>query len=138
MSYRDTLRPIVLGDSRIKSPYLIVGNGGEPVASTTADYIIKQIGEYAANLLDSDDTFDELTRERLKESLRRLTWHRLRHTWAENAALVLYKRFGEGAWAILKEWGGWNSLESLNHYIGYAKRAISEAASAEYLATFNP
>lgn len=137
LRYRDARSIAGPNGPRIKSPYLLVGKDGQPVASTTADYIIKQIGEYAASLLDGDESFDDLTRERLKDSLRRLTWHRLRHTWAENAALVLYKRFGEGAWAILKEWGGWNSLESLNHYIRYAKRAISAAASAEYLSTFN-
>ena len=136
LRYRDSGPPIGRNDRRIKTRYLFVGKDGRPVASTTADYIIKKIGEYAACLVDNDPSIDEINKERLKESLRRLTWHRLRHTWAENAALVLYEKYGEGAWAILKEWGGWNSIESLNHYIRHARRLISYKASEEYLSGF--
>jgi len=137
LGYRDAAPPIGRNDPSITSPYLFVTTEGEPVAVSTADHIIKQIGKYAARLLDEDKTLDENVRERRKESLLALTWHRLRHTWAEQAALELYRKHGPGAWAILKQWGGWNSEESMERYIEYAKRAISEQAGREYLSSFS-
>jgi integrase len=137
LGYRDAPPPIGRNDPSITSPYFFVTTEGGPVAVSTADHIIKQIGKYAARLLDEDTTLDEHVRERRKESLLALTWHRLRHTWAERAALKLYLKHGPGAWAILKEWGGWNSEEAMERYIEYAKRAISEQAGREYLASFD-
>jgi len=137
LGYRDGAPPIGRNDPSITSPYLFVTIEGGPIAISTADHIIKQIGKYAARLLDKDTTLDEHARERRKESLLALTWHRLRHTWAEQAAQMLYIKHGPGAWAILKEWGGWNREESMERYIEYAKRAISEQAARQYLSTFS-
>jgi integrase len=136
LGYRDEAPPIGRNDSSITSPYLFVTATGGPIAVSTADHIIKQIGKYAASLLDKDTTLNEHVRERRKESLLALTWHRLRHTWAERAALMLYRKHGPGARAILKEWGGWNHDESLDRYIENAKRAISEQVGREYLESF--
>jgi hypothetical protein len=137
LGYRDAAPPIGRNDPKITSPYLFVTNEGRPIASSTADHIIKRIGEYAARLLDKDTTVNEHVRARWKESLLTLSWHRLRHTWAEQAALMLYIKHDVGAWAILKEWGGWNSEESMERYIEYAKRAISDRAAREYLSSFS-
>lgn len=136
LGYRDAASPVGRNDPGLTSPYLFVTAEGRPIAISTADHIIKQIGKYATRLLDQDTTIDKHVWERRKESLLALSWHRLRHTWAEQAALELYRKHGHGAWAILKEWGGWNGEESMQRYIEYAKRAISERAGREYLASF--
>lgn len=112
-------------------PNLLPSILGYRDAAPPVGRIIKQIGKYAVRLLDEDKTLDEHVRERRKESLLTLSWHRLRHTWAEQATLELYRKHGPGAWAILKEWGGWNSEESMKRYTEYAKRAISERAARE-------
>jgi hypothetical protein len=137
LGYRDEAPPIGRNDPSITSPYFFMTTEGGPIAVGTADHIIKQIGKYAARLLDEDTMLDEHMRERRKESLLALTWHRLRHTWAEQAALMLYRKHGAGAWAILKEWGGWNREESMERYIENAKRAISEQAGREYLSALS-
>ncbi len=137
LGYRDEAPPVGRNDVSITSPYFFVTTKGEPVAVSTADHIIKQIGKYAACLLAEDTTLDEHARERRKESLLALTWHRLRHTWAEQAALMLYRKHDSGAKAILKDWGGWNCDESVDRYIENAKRAISEQAAREYLSSFS-
>jgi Phage integrase family len=136
LGYRDVAPPIGRNDPRISTPYLFVTKDGQPISSTTADHIIKQIGRYAARLLDSDETLDEYTRARRKGSLLGLTWHRLRHTWAELAALSLYRRYGALAWAILREWGGWNSEKSMQRYIENARRTISDEAARKYLSSY--
>jgi integrase len=137
LGYRDAAPPAGRNHPNITSPYLFVTAEGEPLAISTANHIIKQIGKYAARLLDEDATLDEHVRERRKESLLALSWHRLRHTWAEQAALMLYRKHATGARAILKEWGGWNCDESLDRYIEYAKQAFSEQAGREYLSSFS-
>lgn len=137
LGYRDAAPPIGRNDPNITSPYLFVTTEGEPIAVSTADHIIKQIGRYAARLLDEDTKLDEHVRARRRESLLTLSWHRLRHTWAEQAALKLYPKHGPGSRAILKEWGGWNHDESVDRYIENAKRANSEQAGREYLSSFN-
>jgi hypothetical protein len=136
LKYRDDPPPIGRNSYKIKSAYLFVVKGGRPIASSTADYVIKKIGEYAARLAEADRSLDPLTRQRLADSLRNLSWHRLRHTWAENAAEVLYEKYEEGAWAILKEWGGWNSSKSVEHYIRNARRKIAFKASLNHLSSF--
>lgn len=136
LNYRDAPPPAGRNSFKIKTAYLFVVKDGRPVASSTADYVIKKIGEYAARLAEADKSIDPLTRQRLAESLRNLSWHRLRHTWAENAAEELYKIYGEGAWAILKEWGGWNSPKSVEHYIQRTRRKIAYEASVNHLSSF--
>jgi hypothetical protein len=136
LGYRDAAPPFGRNDPRTATPYLFVTTDGQPIANSTADHIIRQIGKYAARLVDNDETLDEYTRARRKESLMGLTWHRLRHTWAELALLSLYRRHGPLAWAILKEWGGWNSEKSMERYIENAKRAISDEAARKYLSSY--
>lgn len=136
LAYRDLPPPIGRNDPRFTTPYLFVTVTGEPIASSTADYIITKIGWYAACLVDGDETLNEYAREQMKESLLRLTWHRLRHTWAEFAALELLQSKGPLAHAILKEWGGWNNEQSMDRYIENAKRMISDEAARTYLASF--
>jgi integrase len=137
LGYRDAAPPIGRNDPSITTPYLFVTIEGEPIAVSTADHIIKQIGKYAARLLDEDTTLDEYVRERRRESLLSLTWHRLRHTWAEQAALLLYPEHGPGTRAILKEWGGWNCEESMDRYIENARQAFSEQAGRRYLSSLS-
>jgi integrase len=105
LGYRDAAPPIGRNDPKIVTPYLFVTNEGDPISNSSAGYIIKRIGKYTACLLAKDPTLDKQMRARFEESLLALTWHRLRHTWAEWAALSLYERYKEGAWPILKQWG---------------------------------
>jgi len=136
LGYRDVSPPVGRNDPSISTPYLFVTKEGDPISNSTADHIIRQIGRYAADLLDGDMTLDPHLRARRKESLHALTWHRLRHTWAELTALFLYRKYRDGAWAILKEWGGWKSEESMQRYIEYAKSAINEQAARDYIDSF--
>jgi integrase len=137
LGYRDAIPPIGRNDPRITSPYLFVTKEGRPLGNSSADHIIKQIGRYAARILDDDTMLDEDVRAQRRESLLALSWHRLRHTWAERTALALYRERGDGAWAILKEWGGWNSEESMQRYIEYTRRAISNEAGRAHLKSFS-
>ena len=136
LGYREAAPPLGRNAPWITTPYLFVTVDGQPISSTAADHIIKQIGKYAAALLDQDMTLDEYVRARMKESLLALSWHRVRHTWAELTALSLYRKHREGAWAILKEWGGWRSEESMRRYVENAKRQISFEAAHEYLNSY--
>ncbi|MET0465557.1 MAG: tyrosine-type recombinase/integrase, partial [Chitinophagaceae bacterium] len=136
LAYRDLAPPVGRNDARFTTPYLFVTVAGEPIASSTADHIITQIGWYAARLAAGEETLNKYARAQMKESLLGLTWHRLRHTWAEFAALRLYEKYREGATAILKEWGGWNSEESVQRYIENARRLISDRAAREYLSSY--
>ncbi len=130
-AYRDEEPPVGRGEHA--SPYLFLTKAGQPVSNSTADYVIKQIGMYAERSLDEDDTLDRITRERYRESLRKLSWHRLRHSWAEIAALELYRKHREGAWAILRNWGGWRREESMERYVEYARRRIARDAAVTYI-----
>jgi hypothetical protein len=136
LGYRDAAPPLGRNAPWITTPYLFVTIEGQPISSSAADHIIKQIGKYAAALLDQDTMLDEHVRTRMKASLLALSWHRLRHTWAERAALFLYRKHVDGAWAILKEWGGWRSEDSMIRYVENAKRQISFEAAREYLTSY--
>jgi integrase len=131
LEYRDAEPP--LGRSGHASPYLFLTAAGQPVSNSTADYVIKQIGKYAERTLDEDETLDIIARERCKESLQNLSWHRLRHTWAEIAALYLYDTYNEGAWAILRDWGGWRRTDSMERYIKYTRHRIAEESGVRYI-----
>ncbi|MCA1565741.1 MAG: site-specific integrase [Acidobacteria bacterium] len=136
LAYRDMSPPLGRNDPRFTTPYLYVTVDGEPIASSTADHIISQIGWYAARLVANDVTLNEYQRAQLKESLLALSWHRLRHTWAEFAALWLLRSKNPLARAILKEWGGWNNEKSMDRYIENAKRMISDEAARQYISSF--
>lgn len=129
LEYRDADPPVGRGSH--PSPYLFLTAAGRPVSNSTADYIIRRIGRYALRALDEDGTLDRATRERCGESLRNLTWHRLRHTWAEDQALYLYDKYDDGAWAILREWGGWKRGESMERYIQHARANVAAHAALE-------
>jgi integrase len=49
-----------------------------------------------------------------------LSWHRLRHTWAERMADKLYNE--PNGLEQLAYLGGWTNLHSVDHYIQEAKR----------------
>ncbi len=102
-----TLRP-PLGRVAGKSPYLFTTRAGEPVSIDTANDIIEAIG---------------------KQSGLDLSWHRLRHTWAEKAADI-YLAEPNGL-ARLMYLGGWKSERSVRHY---AQRAIARQAEARWRA----
>jgi hypothetical protein len=135
LRYCDSPPPLGRNDPAIVTPYFWVTEDGSPLSIRAADYIIKQIGKYAARRATRETGIDDLTRESLIASLLGLTWHRVRHTWAEQAALGLYSKYGEGAWPILKEWGGWNDESSMEHYIRLARRSLSDRAAREYQAS---
>lgn len=131
LEYRDAEPPVGRGGHAL--PYLFLTTDGHPVSNSTADYVIKQIGKYALRTLDEDETLDVVARKRCRESLRKLSWHRLRHTWAEAMALSLYREHREGAWAILRNWGGWRREASMARYVEYAKDRISEGAGVRHI-----
>lgn len=137
LRYRDTAPPIGRNDPQITTPYLFVTKGGQPISNSAADHVIKQIGKYAARLVDEDTSLDQHERARKKERLLALTWHRLRHTWAEKVAKVLYRRYGPAAFPILKEWGGWRSDESMQRYTAYARSENGDEAGRRYLSSFD-
>jgi hypothetical protein len=131
LAYRDEEPPV--GRQGYTSPYLFLTAAGRPVSNSAADYIIKQIGTYALRTLDEDEALDRAARERCRESLRKLSWHRLRHTWAEAAALMLHRNYEEGAWAILRNWGGWMREESMERYVEYARCRIAGEAGVRHI-----
>jgi hypothetical protein len=135
LKYRDAPPPLGRNTPRFTTPYLYVTADGNPVSISTADYIIKQIGKYAARAVDMDPVPDEYARARLRKSLRSLSWHRLRHAWAERVAMELYPQHREGTSRILKGWGGWNDEKTMERYIEYARRYFNYSAAEQYLIT---
>ena len=86
-----------------KSPYVFVTNGGEPVSLDAANDIIQSISRLSGV---------------------NLSWHSLRHTWAERMAdLLADKPNGPDQ---LKYLGGWTNSQSPNHYI---QNAIAKQAA---------
>ena len=134
LCYSDSPPPVGRNNPDFDTPYLFVTEEGNPLSTSAADYIIKQIGRYAARLVHVEAGINEFTREAVRGSLLGLSWHRVRHTWAEQTALGLYGLYDEGAWPILQEWGGWSDEKSMEHYIKYARRKISDQAAREYQA----
>ena len=100
-----TLRP-PLGRVAGKSPYLFTTRSGDPVSIDTANDIINAIGRRSG--ID-------------------LSWHRLRHTWAEKAADV-YLSKPNGLYQFM-HLGGWKSERSVRHY---AQRAIAKQAEQRW------
>jgi hypothetical protein len=137
MHYRDNPPPEGRNSPKFTSPYLFVTEDGEPLSVRAADYVIKQIGKYAALLAETEPDLDPHMRKYIRSSLLGLSWHRVRHTWAEETAVALYEKYGEGAWPILKEWGGWSDEKSMEHYIRHARRAISDRAARDYQSSFS-
>ncbi|MCA9945190.1 MAG: tyrosine-type recombinase/integrase [Anaerolineales bacterium] len=78
-----------------KSPYLFVTRSGEPVSLMLADKIIQAIGRYS--------------------NVKPLSWHRLRHTWAESMAERLNQQ--PNGMDNLLYLGGWTARNSVRPYI---------------------
>jgi integrase len=87
-----------------KSPYVFVTSNGEPVSLDAANDIIQSIGRLSGVSL---------------------SWHSLRHTWAERMADLLADK-PNGA-DQLKYLGGWTNSQSSNRYI---QNAIAKQAAA--------
>jgi len=91
------------GRVRGRSPYLFVTRRGDPLAIDTARDVIRSIGRRA--------------------NVAPLSWHRLRHTWAERMAAVLLAQ--PNGLDRLMYLGGWTHPESPKRYI---QRALEEQA----------
>ncbi|HKQ75279.1 MAG TPA: site-specific integrase [Blastocatellia bacterium] len=87
-----------------KSPYLFVTSEGEPVSLDTANDIIQSISRLSGVSL---------------------SWHSLRHTWAETMAELLSDR--PNGLDQLKYLGGWTNSQSPSRYI---QNAIAKQATA--------
>ena len=87
-----------------KSPYVFVTSAGEPVSLDAANDIIQSISRLSGVSL---------------------SWHSLRHTWAERMADLLADK-PNGA-DQLKYLGGWTNSQSPNRYI---QNAIAKQAAA--------
>jgi len=87
-----------------KSPYVFVTSNGEPVSLDAANDIIQSISRLSGVSL---------------------SWHSLRHTWAERMADLLADK-PNGA-DQLKYLGGWTNSQSSNRYI---QNAIAKQAAA--------
>jgi integrase len=96
--------PPPLGRASGKSPYLFVSQSGAPVSLDSADDIIAKVGRHSGVVP--------------------LSWHRLRHTWAERLAEKL--RDQPNGVDLLMYLGGWTNPQSPKRYIQHAiaKQAI--------------
>jgi integrase len=97
--------PPPLGRVSGRSPYLFVARSGDPLSSDRADDVIVAIGRHAG--------------------VTPLSWHRLRHTWAEAMAEVLADQ--PNGMDRLVYLGGWKSSSSASRYF---QRAIAKQATA--------
>jgi site-specific recombinase XerD len=88
-----------------RSPYLFVARSGAPLSSDRADDVIVAIGRHSG--------------------VAPLSWHRLRHTWAETMVEVLADQ--ANGMDRLVYLGGWKSPSSASRYI---QRAIAKQATA--------
>jgi integrase len=96
--------PPPLGRVKGKSPYLFVTRTGDPLAIDTARDLIQVIGQ--------------------RSGVSPLSWHRLRHTWAERIALVLLEQ--PNGLDRLMYLGGWTHPGSPNRYI---QQAVAQQAA---------
>lgn len=96
--------PPPMGRVSGKSPYLFVARSGAPLSSDRADDVIVAIGRHSG--------------------VTPLSWHRLRHTWAETMAEVLAEQ--PNGMDRLVYLGGWRSPSSASRYI---QRAIAKQAT---------
>ncbi len=95
--------PAPMGRVSGKSPYLFVTGTGDPVSVDTADDIIVAAGRHSGV---------------------RLSWHRLRHSWAERMAEALAEQ--PNGMDRLVYLGGWTNPLSARRYI---QRAIARQAA---------
>ena len=95
--------PRPLGRISGASPYLFVARSGQPVSMDTADDVITAIGEHSG--------------------VSPLSWHRLRHTWAERMAEAFAGQ--PNGMDRLVYLGGWTNPHSATRYI---QRALARQA----------
>jgi len=105
--------PPPLGRVRGKTPYLFTTLHGDPVSVDRSDDIIQAIGRYSG--------------------VHPLSWHRLRHTWAERIAETLYRE--PNGMEQLAYLGGWTNLHSSERYIERAKRRHATEWLRKYQST---
>ena len=96
--------PQPLGRISGKTPYLFVARSGSPVSIDTADDVIVAIGRHSG--------------------VTPLSWHRLRHTWAERMAEMLADQ--PNGMDRLVYLGGWTNPLSARRYI---QRALARQAA---------
>jgi integrase len=102
--------PPPLGRVSGKSPYLFVTRRGSPASIDTADDVIVAIGRWSGVMP--------------------LSWHRLRHTWAERMAEVLADQ--PNGMDRLVYMGGWTNPLSARHYIQRALAKQAKQAVRDY------
>jgi integrase len=102
--------PQPLGRISGKSPYLFVARSGSPVSIDTADDVIVAIGRHSG--------------------VTPLSWHRLRHTWAERMAEILADQ--PNGMDRLVYLGGWTNPLSARRYIQRALARQAAEAVREY------
>lgn len=95
--------PRPLGRVSGRSPYLFVARSGSPVSMDTADDVIAAIGKHSG--------------------VSPLSWHRLRHTWAERMAEAFARQ--PNGMDRLVYLGGWTNPHSATRYI---QRALARQA----------
>jgi integrase len=95
--------PQPMGRVSGKSPYLFVARSGSPASMDTADDVISAIGGHSGVLP--------------------LSWHRLRHTWAERMAEAFAGQ--PNGMDRLVYLGGWTNPHSATRYI---QRALARQA----------
>jgi integrase len=93
-----------------KTPYLFVARQGAPLSTAMADDIIRAIGRHSG--------------------VESLSWHRLRHAWAEQMAERLSEQ--PNGMDVLMYLGGWTSHDSVRHYIQNTITRQAHAAMRRY------
>jgi integrase len=102
--------PRPMGRVSGRSPYLFLARSGSPVSMDTADYVIAAIGEHSG--------------------VSPLSWHRLRHTWAERMAEALADQ--PNGMDRLVYLGGWTNPQSATRYIQRALASQAKEAVRNY------
>ncbi len=102
--------PAPTGRTAGKSPYLFVARSGAPLSSDRADDVIVAIGRHSG--------------------VKPLSWHRLRHTWAERMAEILLDL--PNGMDRLVYLGGWTNPASAKRYIERAIARQAEASVRDY------
>lgn len=100
---------------RSGTPYLFVTSRGAPLSLTQADVLMHEIGERAGVPL---------------------SWHRLRHTWAERTAERMLD--DPQGWQKLKYLGGWADDRTVQVYIGHALARKAREHLAAYQGALYP
>jgi integrase len=102
--------PRPMGRVSGRSPYLFLARSGSPVSMDTADDVIAAIGEHSG--------------------VSPLSWHRLRHTWAERMAEALADQ--PNGMDRLVYLGGWTNPQSATRYIQRALASQAKEAVRNY------